>query len=142
MKEFFLILFLGNSLALTPTPIDIVDEVTLELGAPVSAVTSGAHLRIDVARSVPSSIEPDAVVDVLDYLAGQFPAGSVTATLTTDTGEAQILDKVGGSSDGKTAELTISSSTGVPTGIDYSELTIVTAVPLEGVTVTWQNYKK
>lgn len=142
MKEFFLILFLGKSLVLTPMPIDLADEVTLELGAPVSAVTSGAHLRIDVTRSVPSSIDLADVVDVLDYLAGQFPAGSVTATLTSDTGAAQVLDEIGGSSDGKTAELIVSSAAGVPTGIDFSRLKIVTTVPLTAVTVTWQNYKK
>ena len=142
MKEFLLILFLGKSVALTPMPIDIIDEVTLELGEPVSAVTGGAHLRIDVTRGVPSSIDLGDVVDVLDYLAGQFPAGSVTATLTTDTGVAQTLDQVGGSSDGRTAELILSSSTAVPTGIDFSELKIDTTIPLPAVTVTWQNYRK
>jgi len=142
MKEFFLILFLGKSVLLTPTPIDLVDAVTLEFGEPVSAVTSGAHLRIDVTHSVPRSIDLANVVGVLDYLATQYPDGSLTATLTANTGEVQFLEHVGGSSDGKTAELTVSSSKGVPTGIDFSELKIVTSAPLPAVTVTWQNYKK
>lgn len=142
MKEFFLILFFAKSVVLTPEPINIVAEVTLQLPEPVSAITSGAHVRIDVTRSAPGSVDLADVVDVLEYLDGQFPAGSVTAFLAADSGAVQFLDKVSGSSDGKTAELIVSSSTGVPTGVYFSNLRIVATVPLPTVTVIWQNYKK
>lgn len=142
MKEFFLILFFAKSVALTPEPIDIVSDVTFELAEPVSAITSGAHVRIDVSRTLPGNLDASDPVAVLDYLSVQFPDGSVSATLTTGSGQSQILDRVGGASDGTRAELMVSSSTGVETGTDFSELTIETTVRLNSVTVVWQNHAK
>ena len=142
MKALFLILFFGKSVVLTPEPIDIVGEVTFQLPEPVSAITRGAHVRIDVTRSLPSNIDTDDVIAVLDYLRDEFPDGSVTATLVTESGQMTILDRVGGSTGGEVAELTLWSLSGVDTGVDFSELKIETTIRLEGVTVLWQNYTK
>ena len=142
MKEFFLILFFAKSLLLTPEPIDIEAEVTLQLAEPVSAVTSGAHLRIDVTHSIAGSVELPNVEAVLDYLAERYPDGSVTATLTTGSGEQAILERVSGSTGGERAELIVSSSSGIQTDVDFSEVKIATKTPLQSVTVTWQNHAK
>ena len=80
--------------------------------------------------------------EVLDYLRDEFPDGSVTATLVTESGQMTILDRVGGSTGGEVAELTLWSLSGVDTGVDFSELKIETTIRLEGVTVLWQNYTK
>jgi len=68
MKEFFLILFFAKSIVVTPEPIDIVDSVSLKFAEPVSAITSGAHIRIDVTDSVRDSVGLANIVAVLDYL--------------------------------------------------------------------------
>jgi hypothetical protein len=142
MKEFFLILFFAKSIVVTPEPIDIVDSVSLKFAEPVSAITSGAHIRIDVTDSVRDSVGLANIVAVLDYLKKKYPDGSVSASLTTATGEATILDKTGGSANAESAQLILLSSTGVPTGIDFSEVEIVSTADLKGVSVTWQNHYK
>ena len=142
MIEFLQILFFAKSLLLTPEPVDIEGEVTLQLAEPISAITSGAHVRIDVTGSIPSSVDLSNVVAVLDYLAERYPDGSVTATLITRSGEQAILERVSGSTGGERVELIVSSSSGTETDVDFSEMKIVTTTPLRGVTVTWQNHAK
>lgn len=142
MKEFFLIMFFAKSVVLTAEPIDILDELTLQLPEPVSAITSGANVRIDVTRSMPASVDlPDAVA-VLDYLAERYPDGSVSATLAAATGETAVLDRVSGSSSPGSAELVLSSASGVQTDVEFSELSVASTTPLRAVTVTWQNHAK
>jgi hypothetical protein len=140
MKEFFLILFFAQSIAITAEPIDIKNSVSFRLADPVSAITSGAHVRIDVTNSLTGTIDFSDIVSVLDYLKVQFPSGSVIAILTTATGEEMVLDNVSGSSNGEIAELVLSSSSGMLTDVDFSELTIQSLTRLNDVTVTWQNY--
>lgn len=142
MKEFFLILFFAKSVVVTPEPIDIVGSVSLKFAEPVFAITSRTHIHIDVTDSVRDSVGLANAVAVLDYLEKKYPDGSVSASLTTTAGEAAILDKVGGSTSADTAQLMLLSSTGVPTGIDFSEVEIVSIADLKGVSVTWQNFSK
>ena len=142
MKEFFLILFFAKSIVITPEPIDIVGDVTFELAEPISAITSGAHVRIDVSRSLPGNLDASDPVAVLDYLSGHFPDGSIRAILTAESGQSEILERVSGSSDTTNAELIVSSPAGVETGVDFSKLTIESTIRLNGITVVWQNHAK
>ena len=142
MKEFFLILFFAQSIVITAEPIDIKNSVILRLANPVSAITSGAHVRIDVTNSIDGTVDFSEIVSVLDYLKKQFPAGSVTAILTASNEEKLVLDNVNGSTNGENAELILSSSSGVPTNVEFSELEIESSSELIGVTVTWQNFSK
>lgn len=142
MKEFFLILFFAKSVLLTPEPIDISGGVRLTFPEPVSAITSGAHIRIDVTRSLTEDVDLSSIVAVLDHLNTIYPDGSVTGTLTTAVGQRVILDLCNGSANGKNAELLLSSSSGVPTGIEYSQFEIRSSIDLHGVKVTWQNHQE
>jgi len=142
MKEFFLILFFAEAIALTDEPIDISDRVSFNLAKPISAITSGAHVRIDVTKSLAGTVDFSSIVSVLESLKMQFPNGSVTAVLTTSNGEETILDQVSGSTIGEDAELILSSSSGVPTGVEFYKLEINSSRKLVGVTVVWQNHYK
>ena len=142
MKEFFLMLFLAKSIAITTEPIDIIGNVNLSLAEPVSAITSGANVRIDITNSLEGKIDLSNIVSVLDYLKAQYPNGSVKAILTTSTGERVILENVSGSTNGENAELVISSSSGLQTGIEFSKLEIESSKKLLGVSITWQNHSK
>ena len=142
MKEFFLILLFAKSIAITAEPIDIRNSVSLSLAEPISAITSGAHVRIDVTNSLVGTTDFSNIVSVLDSLKMQFHSGSVIAILTTTSGERMTLDKVSGSTNGENAELVLSSSSGLPTGIEFSELKIESSTELVGVTIIWQNYSK
>jgi hypothetical protein len=142
MKELFLLLFFAKSVVIAPEPIDIVGEVSFQLPEGIAAITSGAHVRIDVTRSLPGDIDNSNVIAVLDYLRAKYPGGSVTATLVADSGQETILDRVGGSAGGKGAELVLWTLSGVETGVDFSELIIETTKSLDDVTVVWRNHKK
>ena len=50
--------------------------------------------------------------------------------------------RVSGSTDGERAELIVSSSSGIQTDVDFSEVRIASTAPLRAVTVTWQNHAK
>lgn len=142
MKEFFLILFFAQSIAITAEPIDIKNSVSLNLVDPISAITSGAHVRIDVTNSLAGAVDFSNIVSVLDHLKMQFPTGSVIAALTTTTGERMVLDNINGSTNGENAELLLSASTGLSIDVEFDELVIESVIELYGVTVTWQNYSK
>ena len=142
MKEFFLILFFAKSVLLTPEPFDVLGGVSLTFPESVSAITSGAHIRIDVTRSLTEDVDLSSIVAVLDHLNSICPDGSVTGTLTAASGQRVILDLCNGSANGKSAELLLSSSSGVPTGIEDAQLEIRSSIDLHGVKVTWQNHQE
>lgn len=142
MKEFFLILFFAKSVLITPEPVDIINSTTFTFGEPISAITSGAHVRIDVSRSVGAEVDLADIVGVLEHLDQNFPNGSVTATLTTASGKTKILDVCSGSTNGKNAELILSSSSGIPTQTGFIKLQIDSSIDLLGVTVKWRNHQK
>ena len=48
MKEFFLILLFSEWVQLTPVPVDVADELVLNPSEPISAITSGAALHVDL----------------------------------------------------------------------------------------------
>jgi hypothetical protein len=142
MKEFFLILFFAKVISLTNEPIDVNNRVSFDLKESVSAITSGAHIRIDVTNAIAGTVDLSNSVSVLDTLKVKFPDGSVKAVLTADNGEKTVLDKISGSTNGEVAELILSSSSGVPTGIEFSKLELESSRKLEDVKIAWQNYYK
>lgn len=140
MKDFFLILFFSKVVVLTPGPIDIVDSVTLQLGSPISAVTEGAQLRIDVSEQMSEQSQDLQISSILERLRQRFPSGSLSALLITPEGEKLVLDTVSGATDGGSAELILSSSNGVKTNLEFTQVKIVTSRELRCVTISWQNY--
>jgi hypothetical protein len=140
MKDFFLILFFSKVVVLTPGPIDIVDSVTLQLGSPISAVTEGAQLRIDVSEQMSEQSQDLQISSILERLRQRFPSGSLSARLITPEGEELVLDTVSGATDGSSAELILSSSNGVKTNLEFTQVKIVTSRELRCVTISWQNY--
>jgi hypothetical protein len=142
MKEFFLILFYAKALTLTVEPIDIENHASIRLKEPLSAITSGAHVRIDVTKIISGTVDLSDTVLVLETLKLKFPNGSIKVTLSANDDQIIVLDRISGSTNGKTSELILSSSTGVPTGVEFSKLEIESSTKLSAVTVIWQNYSK
>ena len=52
MKEFFLILFFSKSILLTPTPVTLEGIVSLVPEEPISAITTGASVEIDISSII------------------------------------------------------------------------------------------
>ena len=142
MKTFFLILFFAKSVAITTEPIDISHGISFHLTEPISAITSGAHVRIDLTSSLVGTVDLSNTVSVLDYLREHFPNGSITGTLTAMSGETITLDWLGSATSGDDAKLILASSSGVPTDMAFSELKIDTSIELSDVNIIWQNHSK
>jgi hypothetical protein len=142
MKEFFLILFFAKSVMLSDAPGDILGEVDLSPDEPVSAITSGAHLRLDLTEQLKGRIDLADSVAVLAHLERMYPQGTVSGRLLALDGQEFLLDRSSGATDGKSAELLLSASSGLPTGLDFSRVWVTSSIPLYGVTVTWQNHAK
>ena len=139
MLEFLKILFYAKSILLTPQVIDIDGELSIDLNPPVSAITKGAAVVIDVS-SISDEIGTKGlgIKKSREFLNKLLPKGSVFAKLQNKN-DTVVLDRMAFALGNSDAKLILSAENGVPTGVDFNTLDIVSNVPLERVTVTWKN---
>jgi hypothetical protein len=143
MKEFFLILFFSKWVQLTPAPVDLVGEWSIRPGNPLSAITPGAAIHIDLARSVPEAgVKKSGLEESLEILSRQIPAESVGGFLLTEGGERIELDQRGFSLENDRAWLVLRPDAGMPTDLEFVEMTIVSDVEIRGALVYWKNWSK
>ena len=138
MWELVLILFFGKMVALTPEPITLqvaAAEFTPE--APLRAITSGAHLRVDVSKTVAAQ-DVESARKQADL---KFPAGCVRATLLTRGGISYPLNAQGVSYAPNSIELTLSAEDGLPTDVDFARVRVSSCAQVEGAHVRWRNHK-
>jgi hypothetical protein len=141
MKEFFLILFFGKAVLLTPVPIDINASLVLEFDEPVSAVTPGASVLIDVSAMLTAQ-DREHIQNSGERVSKLFPDGSITAQLTGTEGASILLTFDGGFLIGDDAiELALNAQGGVPTDLEFKRMVIESTVELKGVSISWKNYK-
>ncbi len=94
MKEFFLILFFSKTILLTSTPVTIGANLTLTPSEPLTAITSGASLHIDVSHILDGvGIKNKGIVESRKILSSHIPENSVSAILFSHDRQI-ILDKV------------------------------------------------
>lgn len=143
MKEFFLVLFLSNIVLLTPEPIDLFGETVLNLTGPLKAITSGAGIEIDVSSIVhEEKLWDEDILGLRENLNKRFPVGTVRAILHTKNGRVIELNDGHYAHSKHKVWLLLSASQGVPTGIEFDKVVIITnKVTLKGVKVLWRNYK-
>lgn len=142
MKNFFLILFFAKSVMLSDAPMDLLGEADLSPDEPVSAITSGAHLRLDLTEQVKGRVDLSDSAGVLAYVERIFPKGTVSGRLVSADGREFPLDRSSAATDGESVELLLSAKGGLPTGVDFTTVTVTSIIPLYRVTVTWQNHAK
>ncbi len=141
MKVFFLILFLGKSVLLTPTPVILENTLVLVPKEPISAVTSGASLEIDVSSIVMKSKE-ERTVEFRARVKKLFPPHTIKANLVQKNGEKIPLIYAGYFSfNNKGTWLSLSSESGVPTGKEFITVEVISKIKIEDVTIHWRNYK-
>jgi len=81
MKTFFLLLFFSKSVLLTSSPVNLGASWTeIELKKPISAITGGASLQVDVTKQVGYTTDFEALMKII-------PDGTITAELIPEKGD-------------------------------------------------------
>lgn len=142
MKEFFTILFFSKFILLTPESIDLtIGKNNIELKEPLEAITTGASVQIDVSHLLQLD-GSEGVFDVKNKVDERVPAGSVSSTLTSVSG--QYLLSYDGGILFRDAQVLINlvSKEGLPVNQEFTQLEVTTKISLSNVNVYWRNFNK
>lgn len=144
MKDLFLILLFSKTLLLTPEPINITGSYELSPNEPLSAITEGANLAIDVSSIIKPHKNED--IDVFhNRLFTKFPENSIKAILTNKNNKKDevILTFKRAHSTGQNnnkIEIYLYADQGMPKNHEYDTLKIVSEVELKNVLISWANF--
>lgn len=144
MRELIIAILFAKEIMLTPFPVTILKSVDIVPIYPVSAISHGAGLRIDVTSMLSDSEKKDLFYYWLNSkFEKKFPRHSISARLIQDNGKVTFLDY-----DGQAAItnhkilLIVDNPSNVPTGVKFTRITVRTDIPLDRVAVYWKNYSK
>jgi len=142
MKTFLLILFFSKTVPLTTEPVTITGEVELLQDEPISAITSGASIKIDITKMLPdANIKSSGFIEAQRLIEERIPFRSTRARLISKDGSEILLSDYGISLSNDSAWYSLSSRTGVPTDLEFTKVIIESSVELTDVTIYWRNYK-
>lgn len=142
MFDFIFILLFGKTVLLTNIPVNIHENFSMTLKDPISAITTGASIQIDVSSMIKYEKNSN-IVNFRKDIEEMFPPQSVTATLISDGGQKVVLQY-----DGKNMFneehifISLYSDNGFPKGEEYSRIEVSSATELRAVKLFWKNYKK
>jgi hypothetical protein len=141
MKEFFLILLFSEWVQLTPVPVDVTGELVLYPSEPISAITSGAALHVDLEAFLGGvSTKETGIAQSRQIFDKLIPPGSVYGLLIAEDGEQVLLDEAFLSLQDDKAWLVLRPNSGVPTGIEFEEVVIRSDIFLKEIVVFWKNH--
>jgi len=141
MMEFVRLLFLAKTILLTPAPIDIFGEIELKPAKPLTAITAGASIEIDVSSMIKKHKGED-IIQFRRKVEETFPASMVEAKLISVSRQELILSYRGDCAYSENAVLLIlRAEGGVPIDIAFQTLVVRSRKKLEAVTVSWKNYQ-
>lgn len=141
MKDLFLILFFSKWVLLTPQAVDISTELVLTPDKPLTAITSGAGVHIDLSDFAAGvGIKKTGIPESKSILREMIAPESVRGYLFTDAGEQTLLDKAFFSLENDQAWMVLTASSGIPTDLEFVTLSILSSVELRHVRVYWKNY--
>lgn len=110
---------------------------------PVSAITPGAGVHIDLGASVPeAAIRSAGLRESIDLLQRKIPLDNVDSFLLSETGERVNLDQKSYSLENDKAWLVLTAAGGVPTGVDFVEITVESSAEIHHATVYWKNWSE
>lgn len=135
MKTLFLILFFGRSFLLTPEPVTIGETwVELTPKKPLSAITSGAALYVDVTQET-------GFVSITGGLEKIIPKNTVTAELIPESGAPIKISNHWSAHSKDEVRLILAPENGrLPTDIKFKAVKIRSMKPIRGAKVIWKNY--
>ena len=141
MLEFFWILFFSKTVLLTPDYVVIdggASGYELELKEPISAITAGASIQVDVSEMVLRGSGND-LLQVRRKISEMFPLGSIEATIEGAANSIRLTYTGHTAVNNDSARLLLTADS-VPTGVEFHKLSVMTDVDLTRVKVYWRNY--
>ncbi len=141
LKVFFLVLFFSKAILLTPNPITIYEGTTkLDLIEPISAITEGAGLFIDV-DSMLAMKERSNIIKTRNKIDELFPEGFITVALLNTSGDMQVL-RYEGSVMVNRDKAYLGLYGKVPLETEWTSITINSKMELRDISIIWKNHKK
>ena len=126
---------------LTPAPVTLENVITFVPKEPLSAITTGASLEIDVSNILTKS-QKEGIPEFRERVGKLFPANTLSASLVQENGEETSLLYSGSHLfNNKSTMLSLYSESGVPTDQKFVKVVVKSKIKLEGVTIRWKNYK-
>lgn len=136
------VLLFGSSVALTEKPIDLAIGVNeIPISKPVSAITHGASLLINVSSMLPR--DGLTLTGSQKWIENHIKPGCLKATLEGKQPSPVFLEFRGNSSfePGK-VYLILANSNGVPVRQDFGKLSLTSCMPINQILIYWKNYQK
>lgn len=141
MLDFFRVLFFAKTILLTPEPITLLGDVEIRPTLPLTAITAGASIEIDVS-SMMTKHQKEGIVEFRRRVTEAFPSGSINAKLFGKDNREVILSYDGGVAyTDKAVYLGLYAHDGVPTGVEFNRVKLTSRVQLNSVKVSWRNAK-
>lgn len=144
MWEAIKILLFANAVWLAPNPVDLTPGTAkIFPESEISAINSGARIDIDVTDMMPREAIKD-ISTARSWVKANIPIGSVTAVLRCPQCNEDVKLAFNGHSSwgGRSMSISLEGSGEIPTGKEFTEVRIRSAVSLRHVRVQWINYKK
>ena len=114
----------------------------LTLSNPVSAITSGASVQLDVSSQIQWD-DTKHIDEVRKQLQKYFPKKSIKAKLVASDGEEMLLVYDGNSLISRDAILlSLYSENEIPIGKGFVKIKIYSGRKIEDVLIYWKNYMK
>lgn len=139
MLDFFRILFFAKTVLLTPDPINVLGDIDLRPSEPLTAITTGASIEIDVSSMIKKP-QQEGIVEFRRRVAEAFPPGSINAKLLGKDNRQVTLWYDGGVAFAKDAIfLGLYAGDGVPIDAEFDRVKLTSRVQLKSVRVSWRN---
>ena len=136
MWNFIKLLIFSKTILLTPSPIDLHGEVVIVPEQPLTAISAGAHLTVDVTAIFGG---PEAFWKIEEERQKKIPDGTLEARLFTEDGESVLLTYNGLSSSKDKLLAKLFAEDGVSTEVEFVKVVVNSKVPLHDVRITWEN---
>lgn len=142
MKTFLLILFFSKTVLLTPFPISFVGEYDFDLEKPAIAITAGANIEINITKFIgEENIKNKDILEKRNLIGNKIAENTVIAILYNEDGDKVMLDEFGISISKDSVALALYAKGGMPTGIKYTNIKIISKIELRDVEISWNNFQ-
>ena len=142
MKQFLLMLLFAKVVLLTPVPVTVIGDRELPLPRPLSALSPGASLEVQLPPAVAGESRDDRF-KTWSHINEMFPAGSIHAVLYDEHGKQLKLEYRGKASMSEAdVRLILDAENGVPAKTEYVRLIVYSQRPLASVKIYWRNFSK
>ncbi len=141
MKTFFILLFFSKVILLTPDPIILDGVVTFVPEKPLTAITTGASIQIDIS-SIIIKDKIEGIEEFRQRVKNKFPPHAIEAKLIQKNGDELLLSHTGGCLfNHESTRLSLYPESGVPTDMEFVKVVVKSKIKMEGVTIHWKNHK-